>query len=469
MKAILSVGCQHSGHEQVFDLLVKAGVSKARSGRISNLGPQAFQDKLLGSQEIDFNAGLPSLQVLPGKLWNELAVDLFLPNLNQAAWGWADHKTAWLMEYWQEFDAQVRILLVYSPPEIFLGQVLSKNNQPTSAGIEEVLDYWVRWNTALLQYYYRHPERCLLLNSQRALAQPHKLLEAMGDHWQLDRLSLPVESAAARPVQQILQTYLASRMLDTDSSAGLLMQELDDCGLSMEETASESADDAWSAWHAWNCVRAGQAEIFNELGELRDAFAREQTQNRWLKQEYEVLLLELHETQSALEECHLRNQQLLTEHKSNTAGAVLHSQSIDPSGDIQLDMLAEVGGSNWYDAEKDGRWAGPTEYSMLEMPPMPSGDYVLEMDVVDAMRMDIVNTLIVEAFDQLLPVRLESTTQNPYPIVCKASLRIPSAHANLPWQLGLHFSQTVCPADSGGDDRRNLSVRFRALRLIRQS
>ena len=59
----------------------------------------------------------------PGKLWEELAVDLFLAHLDTPAWGWGDHNTLRLLDFWRRFDKQTRFVLVYSSPEFAIARV----------------------------------------------------------------------------------------------------------------------------------------------------------------------------------------------------------------------------------------------------------------------------------------------------------------------------------------------------------
>jgi hypothetical protein len=136
--------------------------------------------------------------------------------------------------------------------------------------------------------------------------------------------------------------------------------------------------------------------------------------------------------------------------------------------ELRIDMRQEVAGNNWYPAEADGRWAGPTAVSTIQMPPLQPGDYTLEMDIVDAMDAEIVSGMHIEALGQSLPVQVElPLTGHLYPLSCKAQICIAPETAAEPWPINLRFPRMVSPAESGSDDQRHLALRLRTLRVTK--
>ena len=732
MKVIITVGCANSGYDTVFGMLNQTGIAKAQPGRISGLSPQALQSRLINAQEIDLHGTDLFTQAQPGKLWNEVATDLFLTNIQHPLWGWADDQSIVLMDFWQDFDPQVRLLLVYNAPEVFLQHTLqqSAQTQHSAQSINKALDQWQQWNTALLRYFHRHQDRCILVNSEQVSIQPMVLLDILSDKWQITGLDLSRIAAPKAHKHPHLQAHLIRQIISDQHPVWSLNQELNGAAMLPFEDAqaASSVSLAWADWaDAQSSLAVAQTQLDalnNEMAEAakaraqlgtqiaaetkakvealaqrdqaakdntaliqqrdalqaekntlnqqleqldarlaqaatanlevtelkqenellllqlhqeqeeleshflknqalsqvseqldqlkkdlialqaqRDALAKERaelvkgrdtqakllqerqtqlelaaktqeaavkakeqqsklvadlqlavaalqsqkeqltkekstlshakaaetkakveafaqrdqaakdktapTQQRdalqaektnlhhqleqlqaqlkqattasaqanqaslevtELKQENELLLLQLHQVQEELEHYFLRHQELEKSQNSKAVGFVTDFWRMHQPQELVISMQQNIAGSNWYPAESDGRWAGPATLSTLQMPPVQPGNYTLELDIVDAMNLDIVNSLVVEALGQTMPVEVfYPLYKGEYPLICKVQLRVSDSATQQAWPLNLRFSQTVCPADNGFDDMRNLSVRLRTLKLVKQA
>jgi hypothetical protein len=498
MKVILTIGNPHSGYEAVEHILNQAGISSAQASNKASMSPQALQAQLLRSHEIDLIGNAPLGQVQPGKLWNELATDLFLANLQHPTWGWADPQSAVLMDFWHDFDAQVRLLLVYNSPANYLEQVLSQHAQPTPENIAMALDEWAHWNTNLLRYLHRHPDYCVLVNSQQAAAEPQTLVDTLASHWQISGLNSTATSAAGTHAYQRLQAHFINQLIDPQHPALALLQELDGAALWSATPSTTPAADAeptasadWADWADWAKLRANLAHLESESAAKSDALAQlsqqlEQCQAQLaqasaqasqaslegteLKQENDLLLLQLHQVQEELEHYFLRHQELEKSQNSKAVSFVTDFWRMHQPQELVISMQQNIAGSNWYPAESDGRWAGPATLSTLQMPPVQPGNYTLDLDIVDAMNLDIVNSLVVEALGQTMPVEVfYPLYKGEYPLICKVQLRVSDSATQQAWLLNLRFTQAVCPADNGSDDMRNLSIRLRTLKLVKQA
>ncbi len=505
MKVILTIGSPHSGYEAVAEILGRAGVTQALPSTKANLTPQALQEQLLHSHELDLSKALTLEQVRPGKFWNELATDLFLSNMQHNQWGWADHQTAVLMDFWRDFDTQTRLLLVYSSPADYLGRVLRHNPHPTANAITAALDAWARWNTALLRYLHRHSDCCVMVNSQQAIARPQALVAALSNQWQLKGLLAVEAQDTQEPTYLHLQGHLINRLIDQQHPAINLYQELQGAAGLPSPEANDitvgSLGDPYGAWADWSNVNSRLAELaianttlaencnqgsalITEVSQTehlklelantlaqRDTLAQENlalakasaeatSQNDWLKQESENLLLELHGVQQELEEYFSLYQQ------SKASDFWLRHCPQE----ITVAMDQEIIGSNWYPAEADSRWAGPDTLSTLEMPALRAGDYTLELDIVDAMDRAIVNSMVVEAFGKAHPVEVSYPLyQGEFPLVCSVPLHISVGKAPEPWLIGLRFTHLAAPSQGGSNAQRPLAIKLRTLRLVRQS
>lgn len=566
MKVILTIGNSHAGYQAIAQLLAQAGIASAQAGSKASLGPQAMQSQLLHSHEVELNNNAPLVQLQPGRLWNELATDLFLANLHQPNWGWADHQSAVLMDFWHDFDSQVRLLLVYNSPASYLEQALGQR-EPTPQAVNAALDDWARWNTALLRYLHRHPDYCVLVNSEQGRAQPQALVDALAAHWQINGLDGAAASAPSAPAYRHLQAHLINQLIDPQHPALTLLQELDGAALLVTAPQADADPQAAAtvtsslnaAWAEWAQVRTllgqrdaeadaiesalaqrdaetvAKTEVLAQLDQFADLAHRQtlhdaqvkqiadlqtnmaalqtnkellakekaaltqanaalqsekaQAQQQFaqqnaqltqvtktsaevteLKQENELLLLQLHQVQEELEHYFLRNQELEKTQQAKATGFVTDFWRRHQPQELLLDMRQDITGNNWYPAEIDGCWAGPGTLSTLQLPPLQPGLYAIELDIVDAMNLAIVNELMVEALGQSLPVEVSYPLyKGDYPLICRVQLSVPFDAVPQPWSIGLRFPQTVSPAASGSDDQRQLAIRLRTVRLSKQS
>lgn len=472
MKVILCTGAPQSGHEDVFGLLLQAGLTPALPTSQATLPAQDLQAKLLRSQEVSLLGEEPLGQILPGKLWHQLAAELFFANLQHPAWGWADHQTTVLMDFWKDFDPQVRLLLVYNSPQAYLAQVLDQHTPATLPLIAEKLQAWTRWNTALLRYYHRHRDRCLLVNAQQACVQPQLLVNELATHWHINTLDGTAAAVVAPPAYQPLQNYLINQIIDQQHPALSLYQELEGATLAIAMPEAQDTSNAAAAWESWVQARASHAQKISGCAAPAAAHLVPPQDNaceqaRTLQEENEYLMEQLHQVQGELEHYFLRYQAHENAAALPVAGFVSDFWRIHQPQELQIDMRRNISGSNWYPPEPDGRWAGPATFSTLHMPPMQPGNYTLELDIVDAMNLDLVRNMTVEAWGKTKPVEvLFPLYQGEYPLVCQVPLSIPNSQIEQPWEIGLRFTHVVCPADSGSDDRRNMTMRLRSIKLV---
>lgn len=224
-RIILAIGAPGAGHDAIFDTLVRCGVLPANPSRRDGHTPQALSRLLLQAQEVDA-ADAPLEQLRPGKVWQELAMELALSNLQQPLWGWSDHQLGWLMDFWQDLDPQVRLLLVYTTPANHLAQSLREQPEPAAAGVESALRQWHEWNRVLLRYHLRHPERTLLVNAQAALAEPAALLQLLNHSWGVNQLQEAEAVQIQKDPAQTVLSHAAQALIGSQHAVTALIEQI---------------------------------------------------------------------------------------------------------------------------------------------------------------------------------------------------------------------------------------------------
>jgi len=304
----LVVGHPLSGYEDVISLLQTMGMKKAN--RLDKEGLDASEIsnvilKSLGKHTSDFKA-LKQLFVSP--IWNGLALDLVMSNIEQPFWGWADSDAISLLNFWKSLDSQISFILVYDTPQSFLEKLFLKNDVHDSAAIAQALEAWNNYNTELLNFYVNNPTQCLFINSQQMQDTNSICLEQISSKIGVKSLSfdsMKIQNLNLKKpehLDQSLYAYLSDEVLkEYPQTLGLYEKmELISCStFEQPKHLKVSVSDAlFSAIQQKNDVVQMLSELDQELVESKGKYTE-------LKEENSLQLDQLLKVQESLEEQHL--------------------------------------------------------------------------------------------------------------------------------------------------------------------
>ena len=461
MKIILSVGHAFSGHQDIHNTLVAAGVAEAHAVRRESLTltPHGLIEKLLRANDVSNNS---SQQLHPGKLWEELVTDLFLANLDHDVWGWADSRLINLLDWLRDFDTQVRFVLAYSSPAQAVGQIL-KEGTVTAEQIALGLSHWQSTNSELLRFYHRSRERSFLCQGLAARNAPQQLVEEIKRAF--DVALMPSPDLPKLPVDDSwVATILADTLIHEYYDAHHLYQELEDSAGFNSASADVGQNQYLQAWAEYSRGYQSRKSQEQETLSLRGLIEQHKTTNAELSEENDLLLEQLHQVQEELENYYLKYQEL-------SQGKTLMASAVDSPWEyshliLSLDLRQEFEGVNWYHAEHDGRWAGPGNLSTIILPVLSAGTYRLELDVVDAIATDILSN--IEIFVNGTAIEINHDWDE-YPALIRGDFSVTIQSHNEPSMISLRFPRLISPADSGSDDTRHLAIRIGKVRIERVS
>ena len=114
---LLIVGHQLSGYERVERLLNSGGMVKAADLRKEQLRATEISKVIKKSNNVS-EQSYDQLEVAP--VWNNLALDLMMSNMDNKLWGWSDSDAVSLLNYWREVDPNLAFILVYNSPQSFI-------------------------------------------------------------------------------------------------------------------------------------------------------------------------------------------------------------------------------------------------------------------------------------------------------------------------------------------------------------
>ena len=73
--------------------------------------------------------------VRPSRLWEQLAVDLMLANLDAPVWGWADTRSHQLLDFWAQLDGDIRFVLLCQTPKQAITHLLTDPHPKEEHGL----------------------------------------------------------------------------------------------------------------------------------------------------------------------------------------------------------------------------------------------------------------------------------------------------------------------------------------------
>ena len=207
MTIIISCGHPNSGFGVAHDVLVACGLGAAEPSRREGITVAWLHEQFLKSHGVlPWDAGAVS-QITPGRLWQDMAVDLLLGNLDSEKWGWADSRSSWLLEFWKDFDPRIRFVLVYRPLEQVI-TTLVRRGAVSAEELKLAARSWIATNRELLRFHHRNRERSLLINGDRLLQSPEQFIAQVGEDFQVPLAppedGLVLESAAPSALAALL-------------------------------------------------------------------------------------------------------------------------------------------------------------------------------------------------------------------------------------------------------------------------
>lgn len=353
---ILVVGHPLSGYGAVETLLNSCGMTPPQPSRRDRFLPAEISMTLCKAHQVSpvdpHSSGAEIEQVEVGPIWNGMALDLLLGNIDQELWGWADPQAVYLLDYWKALDPRLAFVLVYDTPEQLIARAFDEKTQLSPEALQRVTRNWSVYNAALLHFYHRNADRCLLVHAQQVRESASTYLQQVrtriGAPVLADRpdtvadtaLELAPRSTAATQ-QDALKAYIAHALIQQQPDTMQLYEELQSVAnlpLTEQDAAPYTPLDAWlsmatmQTYHADQSARAqvhaqaqdaqiqaigkrlngaealaGERQQHIDQLEKAQSTSRQQAQEQ--QQENELLLLQLHQVQEELERNYLEGQQ----------------------------------------------------------------------------------------------------------------------------------------------------------------
>jgi hypothetical protein len=125
----------------------------------------------------------------PGRALQIALSEIFLANLDnpiQTHWGWADHRNTNLLDFWHEFDDQIRFLLVVESPLHLIARLTLEGALSDGESRLLVLSKWAQSVEKIISFYRSWPDICLLTNSLAWSYQESEVVNSVATWLALD-------------------------------------------------------------------------------------------------------------------------------------------------------------------------------------------------------------------------------------------------------------------------------------------
>ena len=226
---ILVVGHPMSNQKVMIELLNTVGMSIAKP--LKQHAIEATEISQILSQYYN-PRGETKEQIKIDKVWDGLALDLFMSNRDKKWWGWSDSEALPYLNYWKSIDSKFAFIFIYDTPEIFIKKVLSKSDVLSYDSISKTINEWYEYNEALLKFYYRNNECSLLINTEQIKLKTAECLQQVSR--QIGLNSTKIDNKAIVKLQERFKdeeddplfSYLIDKFLKENSNITNIFEEL---------------------------------------------------------------------------------------------------------------------------------------------------------------------------------------------------------------------------------------------------
>lgn len=378
MNKIIVVGHPQSGLDKVQELLLACGMAQALPSRREGFTPEQIGATLLKAhgavpvQQVRSADELQQIAVAP--VWQGLALDLVLANMEQPLWGWADVQAVYLLDYWKAQDPQTMFVLVYDAPQTALTRHAVEHLETDPEALQAKANAWVAYNSALLSFHLRNPERSLLVHADQVKLSAEHYVQQLSA-----RMDAPLQlpgaaqgllntSVTDHGVQSVLQaesaevdivhegTHVAAAQSDLQSNAlaqWLALQLLQEhpeaqelyaqlqAAASMPQRAQQQGkallaghdlqQQRYQAWAAFVALETGMQQSAARLAQLGATLQDSQQQ-----------LQHSHRQMEQLQQTHLRTQQRVLEQDQLLSSRNTALQDSEQENGLLLQQLHKV-------------------------------------------------------------------------------------------------------------------------------
>lgn len=195
---------------------------------------------------------------IPKSTWDYIPMDLLIANIDNEFWGWADKNALDHLDYWKKIDPSILFVLTYDHPQSLLLELEGHELNIDKDVISEKLNDWNRYNTKMLEFLEKNPERVILVNNERVKQQNRNSIKTIYN--QILPVEL-IEKNKANVVEIVeeqtiplssIETIIANNIISTYPETALLYEKLQQASNLPNLENSSNASLAFDALKEYN-------------------------------------------------------------------------------------------------------------------------------------------------------------------------------------------------------------------------
>lgn len=169
----------------------------------------------------------------PGTRWDLLATNILGSNPQDRVIGWQDPLSVQALDYWHNFDQNIRFILVTTSAEQTLIDAMVVSNGVFQS--EEILKKWRQLHEAMLRFYYRNINCCVLIDAGYCLKNLKKFKLYLESKFDLALTDSTISSDDDLAYSSI-QRFFTQQTLQKSPQTLSLQSEIDNSVLHFEFT-----------------------------------------------------------------------------------------------------------------------------------------------------------------------------------------------------------------------------------------
>jgi hypothetical protein len=195
-RAIIITGMHRSGTSLTGSLVQRAGIhigEKLLAGDSAN--PRGyfedpdfyeFHDHLLHERGQTYLHIDSDFTLDPTAADTQHARRLIGERFHRPLWGWKDPRTSLFLDFWNQLLPDARFVFVYRHPVEVLLSLLRRGEFRSHPSFMAALGAWHKYNSNILAFCSRYPDRSLLVHIDGVTTQPSRFFQLLQEKLQLD-------------------------------------------------------------------------------------------------------------------------------------------------------------------------------------------------------------------------------------------------------------------------------------------
>ena len=187
-----------------------------------------WHERVTSAQQQASSSGFESLEKpnQPSRLWQQLAIDLMVANMNSAHWGWAHTGAVPWLEFWSQLEPEIRFVLVCEDRHSLICRLVEEGQTPES--MSGHLARWAQSHQEMLRFHLRNTAKSILVWEADVRTNPSALMQSVQENWQTqlgNPLAQIAPSQAGKQPTALLQ-HIATQILREHAQTAPLDHEL---------------------------------------------------------------------------------------------------------------------------------------------------------------------------------------------------------------------------------------------------